>query len=71
MLGGEFDAGTIGKYIFQSIQSSKALPENRNDFARLNKILKEAALPPSQEQVLTNDTVLNLLNGKQLYLKKI
>ncbi len=45
MLGGEFDAGTIGKYIFQSIQSSKA-----------------AALPPSQEQVLTNDTVLNLLS---------
>ncbi len=53
MLGGEFDAGTIGKYIFQSIQSSKA-----------------AALPPSQEQVLTNDTVLNLLNGQTIVFEK-
>jgi CubicO group peptidase (beta-lactamase class C family) len=31
MLGGEFDAGTIGQYVFRSIQSEKPLPENKQD----------------------------------------
>lgn len=35
MLGGEFDAGKIGRYIFQSLQSDKALPENKNDYSAL------------------------------------
>ncbi len=63
MLGGEFDAGTIGKYIFQSIQSGKALPENKNDLARLNSTVKEIALPPSQE-------LIHKLNGRIISFEK-
>ena len=70
MLGGEFDAGTIGKYIFQSIQSDKALPENKNDFGRLQNSLKDAAGPLSPQQWLVNDTVINKLNGRTILFER-
>lgn len=69
MLGGEFDAGTIGKYIFQSIQSERALPKNKNGFAKLTQKVKEAALPPSQ-QLSVNDSIIHQLNGRTIEFEK-
>jgi CubicO group peptidase (beta-lactamase class C family) len=70
MLGGEFDAGTIGKYIFQSIQSDKALPGNKYAFGKLNKTIKEMALPPSQKLMSVNDSVIYKLNGRTIIFEK-
>ncbi len=70
MLGGEFDAGTIGKFIFQSIQANKALPENKNDFVKLNKISKEIALPPAREFQALNDSVIKKINKRTIVFEK-
>ena len=70
MLGGEFDAGTIGKYIFHSIQSDKPLPENPNDFAKLNLTLKEISLPPSYEIASLNNDLIQKLNKRMIVFRK-
>jgi CubicO group peptidase (beta-lactamase class C family) len=70
MLGGEFDAGTIGKYIFQSIHADKAMPENKNDFVKLNITVKEIALPPSQELLSLDDSVINKLNKRTIIFER-
>lgn len=69
MLGGEFDAGTIGKYIFKSIQSDAGLPEN-NDLAVLNKTTKEIALPLAAEHITINDTLIKKLNEATIAFEK-
>ncbi|HLA52198.1 MAG TPA: serine hydrolase domain-containing protein [Flavitalea sp.] len=71
MLGGEFDAGAIGKYIFQSIQSDKALPENITALAKLKANIKQVGLKPVvQEKMLINDTVYNTLNHRTIVFEK-
>jgi CubicO group peptidase (beta-lactamase class C family) len=70
MLGGEFDAGTIGNYIFKSIQSGKALQQRKNDQSKLNKAVKEIGLPPSQKLMLLNDSLTNKLNGRTVIFEK-
>ncbi len=71
MLGGEFDAGAIGKYIFQSIQSDKALPENTTAITNLKATIKQVGLKPIvQENMLINDTVLNTLNHRTIVFEK-
>ncbi|HET7000981.1 MAG TPA: serine hydrolase [Puia sp.] len=71
MLGGEFDAGTIGKYIFQSIKSNQPLPENKNAYAELKNLMKEVAVvPPVREKMLMNDTLVKALNGRFIVFEK-
>ena len=70
MLGGEFDAGKIGKYIFQSIRSDKALPENKNDFSALKKITKKVAEEPCTQPSLVNSNVLQGLNKRTIAFEK-
>ena len=69
MLGGEFDAGIIGKYIFQSIQSDKALP-GTNGFAALTGTIKEVAAPPSFKPSPVNDSVIQKLNKRIIVFEK-
>jgi hypothetical protein len=42
MLGGEFDAGTVGKYIFSSIKADNPLPGNPDYYNKLKSTVKEA-----------------------------
>jgi CubicO group peptidase (beta-lactamase class C family) len=70
MLGGEFDAGRIGKYIFQSIQSDKALPENKNIFSALEATVGKAAKEQSFKSSYVNDGVIQKLNKKTIVFEK-
>ena len=70
MLGGEFDVGTIGKYIFQSIRSDKALPESKNGFSALKKTMKKVAEEPSSQPSLVNSNVLQKLNKRTIAFEK-
>jgi CubicO group peptidase (beta-lactamase class C family) len=70
MLGGEFDAGTIGSYIFKSIQSNKSLPEDKPAFNNLNETLKTIALPPFPKFLSSNDIVIDKLNGRMIKFEK-
>jgi hypothetical protein len=69
-VGGEFDAGTIGKYIFQSIQSDKALPENKSGFSALKSTIKEVASSSSLKSSLINDNIIQELNKRTIVFKK-
>lgn len=70
MLGGEFDAGTIGKYIFQSIQSDKALPENKNSLSALTTTIKEIAKEPPLKPLPVNDNTIQKLNKRTIAFEK-
>jgi len=71
MLGGEFDAGRVGKYIFQSIQSDKALAENKNTYTALTDAIQQAAVvPPVREKMLMNDTLVKTLSGRTIIFEK-
>jgi CubicO group peptidase (beta-lactamase class C family) len=70
MLGGEFDAGTIGKYIFQSIQSDKVLPENTNDFTKLKNTLKEISRAPSFKLAPVKDSIIQKLHKRTIEWEK-
>jgi CubicO group peptidase (beta-lactamase class C family) len=70
MLGGEFDAGTIGNYIFQSIQSDKALPENKNSLSALANTIKEIASASSLKLSPINDTIIQKLNKRTVAFEK-
>lgn len=70
MLGGEFDAATVGKYILQSIESDKALKENKADLDKLIKSVKQAALPPAQPLLSVQESVLNKVKGRTIVFEK-
>jgi len=70
MLGGEFDAGAIGKYIFQSIQSDKTLPENKNSFSALTTSVRKAAEEQSLKSSPVNDSIIQRLNKKTIVFEK-
>ena len=70
MLGGEFDAGTIGKYIFQSIQSDKALPENKNSLSALRTTIKKVAAKPSLKLSSVNNSIIQKLNKRAIVFEK-
>ena len=70
MLGGEFDAGTIGKYVFQSIQSDKALPENTTNFTKLKTTLKEIASPQFYKSIPVIDSIFQKLDKATIVLEK-
>ena len=70
MLGGEFDAGTIGKYIFQSIQSDKALPENKTSLSALTNTIKEIVSAPSLKFSSINNNIIQKLNKKTIAFEK-
>jgi CubicO group peptidase (beta-lactamase class C family) len=71
MLGGEFDAGAIGKYIFQSIKSDKPLTEDKTSFARLTHRIKQAATAPlTQPELPVSDSILTTLNERTIIFEK-
>lgn len=70
MLGGEFDAGTIGKHIFQSIQSDKTLPENKNSLSALTNTINEIASAPSLKLSPINDNIIQKLNKRTVAFEK-
>jgi CubicO group peptidase (beta-lactamase class C family) len=70
MLGGEFDAGTIGKYIFESIKSDKPLLSNFNDYNKLKTTLNEVVQAPSFKAVKVNDSLIKKLNKRTITLEK-
>jgi CubicO group peptidase (beta-lactamase class C family) len=70
MLGGEFDAGTIGKYIFESVKSDKPLPNNFNDYNRLKTSLREVASAPVFKSVKINNNLIQILNNKTIAVEK-
>ena len=71
MLGGEFDAGAIAKYIFQSLKSDKPLAENKSIYLELtNHIKQTASRPPIQEKMFVNDTLQKAMNGRTILFDK-
>ncbi|HKG67810.1 MAG TPA: hypothetical protein VKA92_03005, partial [Segetibacter sp.] len=70
MLGGEFDAGTIGKYIFQSIKAPKPLPNNSNDYNNLKTTIKDIASAPLLKPVKINDNIIQTLNKRTIIFEK-
>ncbi len=70
MLGGEFDAGTIGKYIFESIKSDKPLSNNSNDYNKLKTTIKEIASPPLFKPIATNISLIQRLNKKTIAFER-
>ena len=70
MLGGEFDAGTIGKYIFQSIKSDKPLAADPDNFDKLKMTLKEITLTPSFKSASVNDSIIQKLNKRTIVFEK-
>jgi CubicO group peptidase (beta-lactamase class C family) len=71
MLGGEFDAGTIGKYIFESIKSETPLPDDNNDYNKLKATNKEVVSVPafSAAAKITNN-LIHTLNKRTIIFKK-
>ena len=70
MLGGEFDAGEIGKYIFESIKSGTSLPGNPHDHAKLKATLHEISSKPSFKSVKINDGIIQHVNKRSIALEK-
>ncbi len=70
MLGGEFDAGTIGKYIFESIKADKPLQNNFADYGKLKNTIKEITLAPSFKAGLANDNIIQKINNRTIIFEK-
>ncbi len=70
MLGGEFDAGTIGKYIFESIKADKSLQDNPNDYNKLKTTIKEIASTPSFKSEKINDSIIQNLTKRTIVFEK-
>jgi hypothetical protein len=70
MLGGEFDAGTVGKYIFQSIKSGKLLPDNRNDYNKLKTTIKKISFAPSFKPVKVDQRIIYQPNKRTIVFEK-
>jgi len=66
MLGGEFDAGTIGKYILKSIQSDKPLPIDFDNYRKLKATIKEVASAPIFESCKNNNSMTQNLNKRTI-----
>jgi len=70
MLGGEFDAGVVGKYIFQSIRSDSALPGNQAGLSALKTSLKEVAITLSSVPIPLNNLIIQKINKRTITLEK-
>jgi CubicO group peptidase (beta-lactamase class C family) len=66
MLGGEFDAGVIGKYIFESIKADKPLQNNRSDYNKLKITIKKIASAPSFELAKIKEPIIQKLNTRTI-----
>jgi CubicO group peptidase (beta-lactamase class C family) len=69
MLGGEFDAGTIGRYVFESIKADKPL-QNSTDYNKLKASIKEFASAPLFKQAKINESVIQKLNKRTITFGK-
>jgi hypothetical protein len=70
MLGGEFDAGTIGKYIFESIKADKPLQNNSNDYNKLKNTVKQIASAPAFKSEKINENLIQKLNKRTIIFGK-
>ena len=70
MLGGEFDAGIIGKYIFESIKSDKPLANNSSDYNKLKTTIREVGLAPLPKSVEINNNMIEGLNKRTIVFEK-
>lgn len=70
MLGGEFDAGTIGRYIFESVKSDKALPANADDYKKLQNTIREVAATPKFKPAGMNNNIVQQLNKRTIAFEK-
>jgi hypothetical protein len=70
MLGGEFDAGAIGKYIFGSIKADKPLQFNPGDYNKLKNTINKIASVPGFKSEQINGTVIKKLNKKTIIFEK-
>jgi len=66
MLGGEFDADAIGKYIFESIKADKDLQKNRSDYNKLKITIKKIASAPSFEPAKMKENIIQKLNKRTI-----
>ncbi len=69
-LGGEFDAGTIGSYIFKSIKSQDKLPPNEKGYATLKFALKKLSIHPLAKAVRVNNQLIQKLNKRMILFKE-
>jgi len=70
MLGGEFDAGTIGRYIFRSIHADNSATENKKDITELRETTRKAGLPLSPDSGFLNQKIAEVLKNKTIILEK-
>jgi CubicO group peptidase (beta-lactamase class C family) len=70
MLGGEFDAGTIGKYIFESIKADKPLQNNSNDYNKLKTTINEIAFASSFKSEKMNENIIQKVNKRTIIFEK-
>jgi hypothetical protein len=70
MLGGEFDAGTIGRYIFESIKSDKALPGNSNHSNKLKTTVKKIASVPTLKSFEISNNITKNLDKRTISFEK-
>lgn len=70
MLGGEFDAGAIGRYIFDAIKSDKPLPANVNDNTALNDIARQLSRAPVPKTAPINKTIIQKLDKRMIVFEK-
>jgi len=70
MLGGEFDAGTIGSYIFGSIKSDEPISADADDYNKLKTAIKNAALAPTFKSVKINNRLAKSLNKRTIAFEK-
>lgn len=70
MLGGEFDAGTIGKYIFASIKSDKPIQNDLNNYDKLKNTIKQLASAPASQQESIDKNLIQKLNKRIISFEK-
>ena len=70
MLGGEFDAGTIGKYIFEAIKSDAALEPDAVAYRNLRGTIKSISAPPSPTLIEVNNDIIQKINKRTIVFEK-
>jgi CubicO group peptidase (beta-lactamase class C family) len=70
MLGGEFDAGAIGKYILGSIKADKPLQINPDDYNKLKNTINKIASAPVFKSEKINEAVIKKLNKRTIIFEK-
>ncbi len=69
MLGGEFDAGAIGKYIFSAIKSDYPLPKDVHADDKLNQTVRELMAGPASKLESGGEDVIRRFHKRTIALE--